>query len=134
LIILSSRGGAEAVIIKPHQAMISVKKETGPAGSSLSQVMDYYSHGVEILSRRSIHNENIDSNGCSELQEVVSKEPMVPPEDVPGSVPSMVNTEYFCEIRGHIYATALRNFAGDTKQVQYQQLALSVAKSLREKE
>ena len=133
LTILSSLGGAEAIIIRRNQAVISVMEETNFAGSNLSQVMDYYTRGAEVLLHTSVHNGNADSNRCSTLQEIVSREPAVPPEDVPGSVPNMVNTEYFCEIAGHVYVTVLRNFEGNTKQTEYQQVALGVARSLRMK-
>jgi hypothetical protein len=131
LMVLSSKGGAEAIVIKNGQAMISVIEEKSDVNSSLSQLIDRYNQDVDVLSRRNIRGENAGSRGCRDLNETISKEPAVPPEDVPGPVPYLINTEYFCEVKGHIYAMVLRNFEGDPKQALYQQIALQVAKSLR---
>jgi hypothetical protein len=129
LMILSSDGGAEAVVIKRGQAMISVKEEEY-TGSTLSQLIDHYTQDTDVLSRKNIRNERAGTQGCRDLQQIVSREALVPPEDVPRSVPYMINTEYFCEIHGHKYVTVLRNFKGDKKQAMYQQVALRVAESL----
>jgi hypothetical protein len=134
LTILSSRGGAEALIITGGQAVISVMEADGSEGSSLAQVIDHYSHDVHILSSHDIHNDNVGSQGCRELREIISTEAAVPPEDVPGPVPYIINTEYFCAVNEHIYVTALRNFDGDNKQAAYQRVALRVAESLRKDE
>ena len=131
LAILSSRGGAEATIIKSNQAQILVIEEKKFAGSNLSQAMDYYTHETKVLSHKSIQNQNSGPNRCSDLQEVVSTEPIVPSEDVVGSVPIVVNTEYFCQIKGNMYVTVLRNFQGNKNQPKYQHIALDIAKSLR---
>lgn len=131
LMILSSSGGAEAIVIKPGQAVISVIEEEKYAKSTLSQVVDHYIRDSDVLSRRNIHNENAPTLGCSDLREIVSRESAVPPEDVPGHAPYIINTEYFCEIKTHKYVTVLRNFEGDKKQARYQQIAMRVAKSLR---
>ena len=131
LLILSSKGGADAIIIKRGQAMISVMQASGVVGSSLSRVIDQYSQGAEVLSQRNVHNEHSGNRGCRELEEVVSREPVVPPEDVPGQVPYVIDTEFFCELNGRAYVTVLRNFQNDRKQAYYQSVALKVAESLR---
>lgn len=78
LTILSSNGGAEAIVIKKGQAMISVMEVSGYALSSLSQVMDHYTEGVVILAKQDVVNDNILDRGCHDLKEVVSKEGVVP--------------------------------------------------------
>lgn len=90
-----------------------------------------YTKDSSVLSRRTVRNENAREQGCRELREIISKESAVPPEDVPGPVPYIINTEYFCEMNKHKYVTVLRNFEGDEKQAIYQQVALRVAESLR---
>jgi hypothetical protein len=131
LLILSSKGGAEAIIIKKGQAMISVVEASRGVGSSLSRLIDQYSHDVDVVSRRTVLDEHNDHRGCRELKEVVSREAAVPPEDVPGPVPYIVNTEFFCEVNGRTYVTVLRNFQDDTNQGYYQGVALKIAESLR---
>ena len=131
LMILSSRGGAEALIIQGGQAVITVRQADRNEGSSLTQIIDYYNQNVDVLLRQDIRNENPGSRGCRELREIESKEAAVPPEDVPGPVPYIVNTDYFCEVNKHVYVTVLRNFYGDNKQSAYQKIALRIAESLR---
>jgi hypothetical protein len=131
LVILSSKGGAEGMPIEHGQAVISVMEEEGSTTETLLAVMDRYIRDTTVVSRRDIHNEEIGSRECGNIKEVVSKERAVPPEDVPGIVPYIVNTEYFCEVNGHKYVTVLRNFEGDKLQPRYQQIALRLAESLR---
>lgn len=131
LMILSSKGGAEGLIIKRGQAVISVMEEREYLNASLSDVVDEYVKDTEVLSRTNIQNQNAEIRGCRELLEIVSKVPAVPPEDVPGPVPFFILTEYFCELNRHKYVTVLRNFEGDKKQAAYREVALRVAKSLR---
>lgn len=131
LMILSSMGGAEAVIIKQGQAVISVMEEVKYENSTLKQLVDHYTQGTDVLSRRTIHNENAGNRGCSDLQEIVSREDAVPAQDVPGPVPHIINTELFCEVNSGKYVTVLRNFEDDKKQATYQEIALRVAESLR---
>lgn len=131
LTILSSRGGADAIVIKRGQAMISVIEAAEGGTPSLSQVMGRYTQGVAILSKRDVGNGNLAGRGCHDLREVISRESAVPPEDVPGPVPYIINTELFCKADKHIYVIVLRNFEGDKRQGQYQTIALQVAKSLR---
>lgn len=131
LLILSSKGGAEAIIIKHGQAMISAMQAERHLGKSLSQIIRFYSQNVDIISRQKIRNRNAGKSGCSDLEEIVSKEGAVPPEDVPGTVSYIINTEFFCQINQRTYVTVLRNFQGDNSQAAYQQIALRMAESIR---
>jgi hypothetical protein len=131
LMILSSEGGAEAIVIKKGQAMIFVVEASEYPRSSLSQVIDRYTQNVAVLSRQDITNKEVVGRGCHDLREIVSKERVVPSEDVPKPAPYLINTEFFCEIDEHVYVTALRNFECDKKQAMYQQTALRIAKSLQ---
>jgi hypothetical protein len=131
LTILSSGGGAGAIVIKRGQAMISVMEERRYTDSTLSRMIDRYTQDTNVLSRKSVHNESAGAQGCRDLQEVISREGAVPPAGVPGAVPYIINTEYFCEISRRKYVTVLRNFEGDQKQAAYQQVALRLAESLR---
>lgn len=83
------------------------------------------------MSRKNLHYEKARSTECGDLVEVVSKEPVVPPEDVAGPVPYEIDTELLCDLNGHICAIVLRNFEGDRRQPTYQKVALRMAKSLR---
>jgi hypothetical protein len=114
--------------------MISVMEASGNVSSSLSQVIDQYNEGVVVLSQRHILSENMRGRGCREFKEIVSKESAVPPEDVPGPLRYIINTEFFCEVDKHIYVTVLRNFEDNKKQLVYQWVASQVAESLRENE
>ena len=129
--ILSSRGGAEAVIIQRGQAMINVIEEREYARLTLSQVIGHFTWGTEVLLDRKVRNEGAGNQGCSSLHEIISKEPVVPAEDVLGPLPYIINTEFFCEINGQKYVTVLRNFEGDRNQEMYRTTALQVAESLR---
>lgn len=129
--ILSSSGGAEGLIIKRGQAMIFVKKDEKYTNSTLSQMIDQYAQDTEVLFRKDIRNDMAGPRGCHKLKQIISREAAVPPEGMPGSVPYMLNTEYFCEIHGHKYVTVLRTFESDRKQATYQKIALRVAESLR---
>ena len=129
--IVSSKGGAEGIIIKRGQALISVTEDMTPANSTLSRVIDYYTQDTDILSRRSLRNDKAGLRGCRELTEVVSREAAVPQEDVPGPVPHIINTEYFCQVNAHKYVTVLRNFESDKKQPAYQEIASRVAQSIQ---
>jgi hypothetical protein len=135
LSILSSRGGAEGVIITDGQGLINASEEPKFRNLNLSQLIDYYTkwhEDLRVLSRRSIRNENAGSQGCRNLLEVVSKEPIVSPEDVrPKIPPNIINTEFFCEMNGRKYVIVLRNFEGDKKQASFQQTALRLAESIR---
>ena len=130
--ILSSKGGAEAIVIKRGQAEIMVFESQGPSAASLSQLMDEDARGaVLIVSRTDIHNKGAGENGCNELKEVVSKHEAVPAEDVTTHVPYIVDTDFYCEVNGRRFTTRLRNWEGDKQQERYQRVALEIAESLR---
>jgi len=131
LTVLSSKKGAQATIIAGGEAMISVSEEEEPANQTMNEVVNRYLRDTTLVSRREIHIEGAASRSCKALNEIVSKEGIVPPEDVAGRVPYVINTQYFCEIDSHIYVTVLRNFEGDRQQALYVQIAQQMAKSLR---
>jgi len=129
--IRSSRGGAEGVIIKRGQAMISVTEEEGASTETLAQVIEYYAKDTTVLSRRDISDRS-HKQTCGNLEEVISRGPVIPAEDASVSVPNIVNTEFFCEADGHkILTVILRNWEDDHRQKQYQQVALRMARSIR---
>lgn len=129
----SSKGGAEAVVIKRGQAEITVVEAEESSTKTLAQVIDYYTQGSSISSRSRISDKS-GKPACSDLEEVISKEPPAPPEDTLISVPNIVNTDFFCEVDGYKIVTLLRNWEGDNRQNEYQQVALRMAKSIRIKE
>lgn len=130
LTILSSKGGAEGIVIKNGEAMITVSAP-GRTGAPLSQVIAHFTQGAMILSRTAIANDGAESRGCAHIKEIVSEEPVVPPEDVPKPVPYIINTALFCKLGHRVFTTILRNFEGDGRQAQYQEIALKMSKSLR---
>jgi hypothetical protein len=124
--ILSSKGGAEGIIIKKGQALINVEQVESP--KQMSEVIDLYTHETTELSRSNIP---FQSDHRCVLTEVVSKEPAIPPEDATGKVPYIINTEFFCALNNRNIVLVLRNWEGDKRQSQYQEVALRMAKSIR---
>jgi len=131
LLILSSEGGAGDAVIRRGQALLSVVEAQKYEKLSLRQLRDLYNHGITILARRHIHSRALGPDECRDLYEVVSKEPAAPPGDAPRPGNDLINTEFFCQIGRKKYAMVLRNFEGDAKQAEYQEVALRVAQSLR---
>jgi hypothetical protein len=128
LSILSSNGGAEAIVIKRGQAEIIVMELKEPANATLSQLINNDLHDeASILSRRTIRNQ---TSSCSNLTEVISKQEAVPSDDVPIQVPYIINTSFYCEINGRKFRTLLKNWQTDKQQEQYQHIALLIANSL----
>jgi hypothetical protein len=128
--LLSSRGGAEGVGIKQGQAEITVMEAQASSTRTLAEVIAYYTQDTTVLSRRDVPAET-GKSGCSELKEVTSKEPAIPPADSPISVPNIINTDFFCEVDGRKIVTLLRNWEGDKRQEEYQRVALRMAKGIR---
>lgn len=128
--LLSSKGGAEGIGIKQGQAEITVMEAPESSKQTLAQVIGYYTHDTTVLSHKDVA-EGADPHGCSDLKEVTSKEPAVPPEDSPISVQMIINTDFFCEIDGRKIVALLRNWEDDTRQEEYQQVALRMAKGIR---
>lgn len=130
----SSKGGAEGVIIKPGQALLTVTEADSSSGKPLPQVIRYYTKETTVLSERALPSDT-SPQACHSLTEVVSREPLVPLEDVPkdmvGKVPYMINTELFCVLGSRTMATLLRNYESDKQQAIYQGIALRMAKSIR---
>jgi hypothetical protein len=128
--LLSSKGGAEGIGIKPGQAEITVMEAQAPLTLTLAEVIALYTLDTIVLSREDIPVEAA-ARGCSELKEVTSKEPAIPQEDSPISVPIIINTDFFCEVDGRKIVTLLRNWEGDKRQQEYQGVALRMAKGVR---
>jgi hypothetical protein len=128
--ILSSEGGAEGVIIRRGQAEITVMDAERGSGKSLPQVISEYTEGTSVLSRRDIDGDGEDG-GCRDLKEVIARERAIPPADSPIDVPYVVDTGLFCATRGRTIVVLLRNWQGDQRQTEYQQIALEMAKSIR---
>ncbi len=125
----SSKGGAEGIGIKQGQADITVMEAQASSSQTLAQVIAYYTQDTKVLSHRNVPTEA--GNGCSELVEIISKESAVPPGDSPISVPNVINTDFFCKVHGRKIVTLLRNWEGDKRQEEYQQVALQMTKSIR---
>lgn len=129
--ILSSKGGAEGVVIKRGQAEITVMEAQGRTDKSLSQVIEFYTEGALVLSQRDIPQMRA-SDGCRSLTEVISKESVIPASDSPINVPYVINTDFFCAgAQGRKIVILLRNWQGDERQTEYQQVARRIARSVR---
>jgi hypothetical protein len=129
---LSSKGGAEAIVIKRGQARVTVIELTGSPFPSLSQIIDDDAkEAVAIVSRSDINNEDARKDSCNVLRKVVSKHEAVPAADVPIRVPYIIDTDFYCEINGRKFTTRLRNWDGDAQQEAYQRIALQIARTLR---
>ena len=100
------------------------------AKQTLAQVIAYYTQDTTVLSQKDVPGEPVPKS-CSNLKEVISKESAIPPGDSTISVPAIINTDFFCEVDGHKVVTLLRNWEGEKRQEQYQQVALRVAKGIR---
>jgi hypothetical protein len=128
--LLSSKGGAEGVIIKHGQAEITVMEAQASLSKTLAQVIDDYTRGTSVLSRRDVPGKP-NKHGCGNLKEVISKEQPIPSTDAAINVPYVVNTDFFCEAGGHKIVTLLRNWEGDKRQEEYQQIALRMARGIK---
>ena len=115
---------------KRGQAEIVMTEAPGSSTRTLAQVIEYYTQGASVLSRRDIVTRVGSERGCSGLKEVVSKETAVPSKDSPIPVSYIISTDFFCVADGHKIATLLRNWEGDQGQERYQQVALQMAKSI----
>jgi hypothetical protein len=130
--ILSSRGGAEAIVIKRGQAEIIVMELPDRSGAPLSQLMDEDASGaVSIVSRTDVPNQGAGNNGCSDFKELISKHEAVPAQDALIHVPYIIDTDYYCEINGRKFTTRLRYWEDDQRKAEYQRVVLRMAKSLR---
>lgn len=96
---------------------------------TLAQVVAFYTQDTTVVSQKDVAGEPA-SKGCSNLKEVISKGPAIPPRDAAVSVPNIINTDFFCELDGHKVVTVLRNWNGDKRQEQYRQVALRIAKAI----
>jgi hypothetical protein len=108
--IRSSKGGAEGVGIERGQAQVTVLSASESSAKSLNQVIDFYTQGVMVLSRRDFTDRDLGKASCRSLILVISTEPAIPPEGASAPVPNIVNSDYFCAIDGHIIVVLLRNY------------------------
>ncbi len=129
--LLSAKRGAEGVVIGKHEAEIFVIQEPESPARTLAQVIEYYAKGTTQLSRADIPK--LQRGACDRLEETVSKEPAVPPEDVPSRVrvEDFVYTGAFCQVQSRNITVMLKNWDGDPRQKQYQRIALRMAESIR---
>lgn len=128
--LLSSKGGTEGIRIKQGQAEITVVEAPGSSTQTLAEVIAYYTQDLTILSSRDIPVEG-GEHACNLLKEITSEEPAIPPGDSPINVPMIINTDFFCEVDGHKIVTLLRNWKGDKREQEYQQVALRMARGIR---
>lgn len=126
----SSKGGAEGIGIKQGQAEITVMEAPESSKQTLAQVIAYYTQDTTVLSQKDVQGEAVP-HSCSSLKEVTSKEPAIPPADSPINVPTIINTDFFCAVDGRKIVTLLRNWEGDKRQQEYQQVALRMAREIR---
>jgi hypothetical protein len=125
----SSKGGLEAVVIKDGQANIFVSEAQHPT-KTLSGLINLYTKDATVISRRSgmAHR---DKQRCSGLERVVLKEEAVPAEGMPTPAPYFIYTEFFCELGNRKIVLILKNWEGDKKQKEYQEVASKMAESIR---
>jgi hypothetical protein len=128
--LLSSKGGAEGIGIKQGEAEITVMEAQASSTQTLTEVIVNYTQDTTVISHRDVPVE-AGKGGCSELKEVTSEEPAIPRADSPIKVPNIINTDFFCEVAGRKIVTLLRNWEGDKRQEEYQQVALRMAKGIR---
>lgn len=126
----SSKGGAEGIGIKQGQAEITVMGAPESSKQTLAQVIAYYTQDTTVLSQKDVPGE-MAPKGCGNLKEVISKESAVPPGDSPIGVPTIINTDLFCEVDGQKIVILLRNWEGDKRQEEYRQVALQMARGIR---
>lgn len=126
----NSKGGAEGVGIKQGQAEITVMKAPESSKQTLAHVIAYYTQDTTVLSQKDVPGK-VGPHGCSNLKEVISRESAIPPGDSPISVPAIINTDFFCEVDRRKIVTLLRNWEGDKRQQEYQQVALRMTKEIR---
>lgn len=109
--LLSSKGGAEGIGIKQGQAEITVMEAPESSKQTLAQVIAFYTQDTTVFSHKDVPREP-GSHGCSNLKEVTSKEPAIPPADSSIKMPNIINTYFFCEADGRKIVALLRNWEG----------------------
>lgn len=129
--IVSSRGGAQGVVISPGQGEITVEVVLGRRGETLDTIVSHYTEGTRIISRDVFHVPSANQLGCRNIILVISKEPIIPAEDSPMHVPSVVYTQLFCQAGRRQIVTILKNFEGDKKQAEWQAIALQMMTSVK---
>jgi len=130
-VILSSKGGAEGVIIKRGQGMINVEAVGSTQNGGIPAVIARNSRAAEILTSKRIALPG--NSGNIQAQEVVSRSPAVPPEDLPAGAktPYEIRTEYLIEIGPQVIDVSVLNWDGDRRQASYQAIARAIAATIR---
>lgn len=126
--ILSSGGGAEGVIIRRGQALITVIA-VGRAGD-LQGAVARENRFATVISRRRITVSG--TLGPGPICEITSRSPAVPPGDTLRMVPDEISTEFFRPLGSQIIAVRVLNWAGDRHQREYQAVGAAMAASLRD--
>jgi len=120
--LLSSKGGAEGVVIQQNQAEIITSVVARSSSSSFDEFIASNLGNQTVLSREEIASAG--PAGCSRLHQVISRE-----EEGPGAY--VANTGIFCEIGTARVIVLLRNWENDNQQKHYQHMALRMARSIR---
>lgn len=123
--ILSSRGGAEGVVIHDGQGEIIATISAKDPSLSFDDFVDGNLRDQAVLSREILLSPG--RGRCSRLMKIVSLT-----EEGPNSF--VANTGIFCEINNDRVIVLLRNWQGDSHQSHYQDVALRMAQSIRAKE
>jgi len=128
--ILSSNGGAEGVIIKRGQALISVLQVGSAQSGGMAAAIARETRGATVFSRRRVSVQPV--LGAPQLiWEVISRSPAVPPQDILRKIPDEISTDYFVQSGTHIVDVTLVNWEGDGCQASYQDIAAKMGASIR---
>lgn len=127
----SSPGGREGVIIEPGQALLTLVEPKDAPAKTLEGVVKYFTQGVDSVTTRREPPSDTARQGCQQLREVVSWEPIVPREGAGVRPPEVVNTEYFCKVGSRIVVTVVRNYADDPHTAEYRAIGLQVVRRIR---
>ncbi len=130
LTISSSRNRAEGMVSSTNQAEIAVLQDEMHTHNLLG-VIAGYTKGATLISEKRISNTAFSSDSCTDLDELIVREPAVPREAVPRKPPDFRRTMYFCAVRERVLVTILTNIEGDRHQNQYRAVALEIARKIR---
>jgi hypothetical protein len=120
--ILSSKGGAEGVVIQKNQAQIIASTAPDAAGDSFDRLI-----ALSVGKQTVVSTEELAAtapHGCMRLREVVSLEGV-------GPATYVSDTAIFCDTGLASVIVLLRNWQTDEQQSQYQEVALRMARSIR---
>jgi hypothetical protein len=120
--ILSSKGGAEGVVIQKNQAQIIVSTAPQPAGDSFDRLIALSVGKQTVVSTAELAA--TAPHGCMRLREVLSREEVGPTSYVSA-------TAIFCDTGLTSVTVLLRAWQNDEQLRQYQEVALRMARSIR---